>query len=61
LLNRILNYTTINHPEFFALLLQLLLSESKNLLDNECILAWLDNTAVVSWIKKQSISDKLVN
>lgn len=61
LINRIFNYTTINHLEFFALLLQLLLSESKNLLDNECILAWLDNTVVVSQIKKQTRSDKFAN
>jgi len=44
----ILNYTTINHLEFFVVIVQILLIKCEEDLTTEYILIWIDNMTAVS-------------
>ena len=44
----ILQFTIINHLEFLAFLVQLLLTEFDGILEGEYILGWIDNWAAIS-------------
>jgi len=43
LLAEILQFTTINHLEFLAFLVQLLVAEFNGILEGEHVLDWMDN------------------
>ena len=57
----IINFTTINHLEFLAFLVQILLGQYDKDLDNKHILGWLDNMTAIYWLKQQPRLDAFTN
>ena len=48
----ILEKTTINHLEFFAIIVDLLLTAYHNHINSHHILIWIDNQSSVFWLKR---------
>ena len=53
----ILEKTTINHLEFFAIIVDLLLEAYHNHINGNRVLIWIDNQSAVCWLKRKPRSD----